>query len=523
MVATLVRLRFLLLFNTIKSSPWQIVATVAGALYGLGILMVTIVALIGLSFGPPEIARVVIVLGGAALILGWTILPALTAGIDQTVDPARLVTFPIQLDTLLVSLTVSGVLGVPGIVTSIAALAAAATWWHSPLAAVVALICSAIGVLTAVVGSRMLIAIGSRLSGGRRTREARSAVLIVFLLVLAPAVMFGGQLVRQISADLPRIAEFVGFTPFGAIWAVPADVATGNFGRAGLEFLIGLTTLGVFVAVWRYGLGRALETPQRTSEASTSTRGLGLFARFPGTSTGAVAARALTYWIRDPRYAQSLISIPVIPIVIFFIAGAGENLAPLNLVGPVVALLLSLSIYTDISYDNTAYALHLQTGVSGRADRLGRVIALASFAVPVSLIATVATVWVVDTWYLLPALLGMTIAILLTGFAISSIVSGAFIFGVPAPGDSPFKSKPGGGFSLMLSMLVTWTALIILVMPSLVLALMSWATGNAAYGWAGLAVGMGLGTALVVIAVRVGGSILDRRGPELLSQLQHQK
>jgi len=143
--------------------------------------------------------------------------------------------------------------------------------------------------------------------------------------------------------------------------------------------------------------------------------------------------------------------------------------------------------------------------------------------VPVCLAATISTVWVVDTWYLLPALLGVTGGVLLTGFAISSVISGAVIFGVPAPGESPFKSKPGGGFSLMVSMLVTWTALIILVLPTLGLALMTWATENMAYGWAGLLVGLGLGAVLLVIGVRVGGDILDKRGPELLSQLQQQK
>ena len=48
---------------------------------------------------------------------------------------------------------------------------------------------------------------------------------------------------------------------------------------------------------------------------------------FPGTPTGAVAARALTYWIRDPRYAQSLITIPLVPAVLFFWGGFGSNLA----------------------------------------------------------------------------------------------------------------------------------------------------------------------------------------------------
>ncbi len=57
MVATLVRLRFLLLGNALRRSPWQIVAIVLGALYGLGLLVVCIGGLIALSWAPLELAR----------------------------------------------------------------------------------------------------------------------------------------------------------------------------------------------------------------------------------------------------------------------------------------------------------------------------------------------------------------------------------------------------------------------------------------------------------------------------------
>ena len=69
MVATLVKLRFLLLINGLKKSPWQIVAVVLGGLYGLGILVTAIAGLIALSFAPLELARTVTVLAGAALML----------------------------------------------------------------------------------------------------------------------------------------------------------------------------------------------------------------------------------------------------------------------------------------------------------------------------------------------------------------------------------------------------------------------------------------------------------------------
>ncbi|MDF1479656.1 transporter [Leifsonia sp. H3M29-4] len=523
MVATLVRLRFALLGNQLRKSPWQLVAVVLGGLYGLGMLALAVAGLIALAWAPIELARTVVVVAGAAVIFGWTVIPALTSGIDQTVDPARLAPFPIPINTLLLALAVSGVLGIPGIITTLAAFATVGTWILHPLAALAAIVCSAIGVLTAVVGSRMLVALASRIGAGRRAREARTLLVIIPLVLLGPIILGVTELLRGVADVLPRVAEIVSLTPFGAIWAVPADVASGDLGRAGIEFLIGIATLGVFVLLWRWGLARALERPARERSTARSGRGAGLFDVFPGTPTGAVAARALTYWIRDPRYAQSLISVPLVPLLIVFYGGLGGNLGALTWVGPVVATLLALSIYTDVSYDNTAFALHLQTGVSGRADRAGRVIALATFAVPVSLLLTVASVAVTGTWPLLPGLLGITVGVLLTGFGISSAISGWFTFAVPAPGESPFRSKPGGGFSLMLSMIACWSALLVLALPELVLAIVGFATGQALYGYLSIVVALLVGGTVLVIGVRVGGRILDRRGPDLLSQLQRQK
>ncbi len=523
MVTTLVKLRFLLLFNSLRKSTWQLVAAILGALYGLGALGLAIAGLVALSFAPIDLARTITTLAGAVLTVGWVLLPLVTAGIDQTVDPQRLATFPIPRDQLLVALLVSGVLGVPGIVTSLASIATAVTWWKFPLAAFAAIICAAIGVLICVAGSRMVTALASRVPSGRRSREARGALLIIPLILLGPILIGLGQLVRNFQSTLPDIATVVGWTPIAAIWAVPADVASGDFAAAGLKFLIGLATLVLVIVVWRAALSRALELPARASASSTpGTRGIGFFGVFPGTPWGAVAARALTYWLRDPRYAQSLIVVPLIPALIFFYVGATDATGLLNAVGPIVAVLLAMSIYTDVSYDNTAFALHLQKGVSGRDDRLGRVIALAVFAAPVSLLLTVGSVALTGTWHFLPGLLAITIGVLLTGFAVSSLISGAFIFPVPVPGESPFKSKPGGGFSLMLSTFASWAIMGVLILPELLLAVASFA-GFAWAGWVALVVAIVLGSVLLALGVRFGGQILDARGPELLSKLQAQK
>ncbi|PRY70615.1 ABC-2 type transport system permease protein [Glaciihabitans tibetensis] len=523
MVAHLVRLRFLILWNGLRRSTWQFVASILGALYGLGLLLLVVVGLVGLSFVPIDLARTLIVIGGSATVLGWVLLPLVATGIDQTVEPSRLGIFPIPLNTLLVALTVSGVLGIAGIVTSIAALATALAWWQYPLAALAAIVCAAIGVLTCVVGSRAVIALSTRIGTGRRFREAKTLIILVPLILLGPLIVGLTEAIERLDDFLPDLALILGFTPVGAIWAVPADIAAGNLGRAGIEFLIAIATLAVLFALWRPALRHALENPTASAPTKAGKDSLGAFARFPATPTGAVAARTLIYWMRDPRYAQSLITVPLIPVLLFFYSSTTDSPALLNATGPIVALLLALSIYADISYDNTAFALHLQTGVRGTADRLGRVIALAIFAVPLTVALTVGTVWFSNTWSALAGLLGISFGLLLSGFAVSSVISGRFALAVPLPGESPFKSRPGGNMTLMLTSFATWGILTLLVLPETILAVIGFITGDAIWGWASLLVGLALGAGLLVVGVRWGGAILDRRGPDLLAQLQAQK
>ncbi len=496
---------------------------ILGTVYALFLLFLAIVGLFSLSFAPTEVGRTVSILGGAVLVLGWTVLPLLSSGIDETVEPSKLATFPIPLNTLVLALAVSGLLGVPGIVTTLVTFATGLLWWQTPLIAVVAVVCGLIGAVTCIVGSRMLAALTARMSSGRRAREAKTVFVLIPLMLLGPAILGISSLFREFSDIFPTIANVVAWTPMGAIWAVPGDLALGNFGQAVIHFVIGIATLIGATFVWRWALDRALEQPAHSTASSGAKHGLGFFGVFPGTPSGAIAARALTYWIRDPRYAQSLISIPLVPALVFFYSGASGDLTGLLFVGPVVAVLLGMSIYTDVSYDNTAFSLHLQTGVSGRDDRWGRVLGVSVFAIPTTIILVLAGVWVSDSWERLPGLLGIALGLLLTGMALSSLVSGRFAFSVPAPGDNPFKSRPGGGFTLMLSMFASWTALAVLALPEMILALLGFATDQPILGWLALAMGIGLGSGLLLIGVRWGGKILDERGAELLVQLQRQK
>jgi len=518
-VAHLLSLRWRVMLNGFKRSTWQLVAAIIGALYGLGVLVALVGGLFALSFAPERWAWTAAVLGGSLAVLGWAVVPLLLRGIDQTLAVTKLRAFPIPADRLLVALLVCGVLGVPGVVTSVAAVATGLSWWQHPLSLVTAVVFGAVGVLTCIAASRALESLTSSFGSGRRYKELMNVLVFVPLILAGPLIAVAGRGLSSIGDDLPDIARVLSWTPVGATWSVAGDLALGRPGEAGLKALIALATLGVLLALWRVGLRASLVTSPGEASGG-SAKGLGPFRVFPATPTGAVAARAAVYWLRDPRYGGSLVVVPLLPVLAVFVAVTSGSTWLLFAIGPGIAALLAVTLCADISYDGTAFAAHLSTGVSGRADRLGRVLTLSVIAVPVVVLATVIPLAVLGAWTQLPALLGMGLGVMLTGFGVSSVASATFLMPVPAAGESPFKSPPGASITSTLGMYAAWAISFGLAAPELALGIISLVTGDVALGVVTLVVGVLLGAAVLWIGVERGGRRLDARGPELLTRLR---
>ena len=64
---------------------------------------------------------------------------------------------------------------------------------------------------------------------------------------------------------------------------------------------------------------------------------MGCLDLLPATPTGAVAARALIYWMRDPRYAASLVIVPLFPVLFFFSGSQSGSYGLLMILGPLTA------------------------------------------------------------------------------------------------------------------------------------------------------------------------------------------
>ncbi|WP_069386281.1 hypothetical protein [Cellulosimicrobium cellulans] len=523
MAAQFVRLKLTLMANAFRRSAWQTVGFVIGSLYGLFVVGMVVVGAVALGTHDPVLAGAVTVLVGAVAVLAWWVVPLFAFGVDATLDPQRFVLFGIPQRRLLAGLALAGVVSIPGIATGLSALGVSFAWWRTPLALVAALVGAVLALALCVVGSRATTTALAPLLESRRYREVVTIAAFVPLMLIGPAITWAGSQLGD-SADgdavrglVVRLSDVVAWTPFGAPWGLGAAVHDGAWGLALARLVVALVTLGVAWVVWDRCLARALVTPP-TSGAGGRAKGLGMFSRFPATPTGAVAARTATYWLRDPRYSGSIAVVPLIPVVLLAVGGGPGSEVFLAL-GPLTAWILGFAISADVAYDHTAFALHVSTGVSGRADRWGRAIPVLAGGVPVSVLFAVVSAGVAGRWDVLPAVLGLTLGLLLVSLGVSSAASARLLYPVPKPGDSPFKSPQGAAMATMVAQTVAMALVLALSLPVLVPGVLAVVLPSAALGWVSLAVGPVLGVLVLVLGVRWGARVYDRRSPELLQRV----
>lgn len=519
MVAHLLRLKLHLLRNGLRRSPAALVGMVLGVLYGGGLVVAVVSGLIALRFVPDaDLARALVVVGGSATVAGWALLPVILFGIDPTLDPARFATFAIRERTLALGLALVALVGLPGVATVVVVLASVFAGSRTPVAALAALLGGALGLATCILVSRIVAGAASAVLATRRGRDVAGIGGLLVLLSLGPL----GGLVSDggITVDgLKSLANVLAWTPLGWAWAASGDVVAGDWGAAGIRLLLSAALCLVLFAVWERLLVAVLRNPHSSVDGGSggARRGLGLFARLPGSPLGAIAARAGTYWLRDPRFNFPAIMTTLLPAGLLFPGLSGSRLA-LAAMPLVSAYLIGWGQHNDVGYDSTAFWLHVVSGVDGVADRVGRLFPSAVLACVCVPAYAVLGPLVGGSCALLPASLGAGTGIALSGFAVASVTSAVKQYAVPVPGESPFSSRPGSVGVTLAVQTLCGGAVLVLSTPVLVLA------GLAFFGWhwaawAALVVGPVIGVAAFVAGVRLGASLFARRQADLLQDL----
>lgn len=519
MVAQFLGLKLRLMANMFRRSPWQVFGLAIGLLYGLGITAVVVISLVVARFvSDVALLHNILVVVGSAVIVGFLLLP-LVFGVDDTLDPRRFSLFGIPTTRLAAGLALAALIGIPSLVLSICALATVVTWSRDPGSALFALIGAALIVGTCVLAARVSTSIASFLLATRRAREFGGVIGILLIVMISPVVVLLVSVywARDGAVVLREIAAWLSWTPLGAVWSMPGAAAEGQWGAALLQLLVALATLGVLWLGWRALVGRMLVTPQREAVIK-DYRGLGWFDRLPGRAAGAVAARSITYWGRDVRYWVALVMIPLMPVlmvVALLVAGMpGHYVSLLPL--PVMCLFLGWTLHNDVAYDSTAIWLHVASGVSGFADRIGRIFPVILFGIPLIAVGSIVTVSVYGSWSLLPAVVGVSTSVLLIGVGLSSVSSALFPYPATKPGESAFTQPQTSGGSAAIVQSVSFFAILALSAPAIVFMILGVFVDPAWLSWA-LIAGVGVGLLAVAAGVYFGAVLFERRGPEIMA------
>jgi ABC-2 type transport system permease protein len=519
-VAHLVRLKLSLLRNSLRRDVWRLVGTLLALAWGLLAGLVVAAGLVLLRGVGTELAGAAVTVGGGLLLAGWVLVPLLAFGVDETLDPARFATLPLRQRELVPGLLLAGLVGVPGLVTAVVALATVATWSRGVVPAAVACAAAVLATLTCVAASRAATAAASGLLTSRRTREvgASVGVLVVMFAGLGPTLLRDSGF--DVLGSLPAVAEVLGWTPLGWLWSAPWDAAEGRAGAAALKLLLGSVLLVALLRGWGLALDRALVRPR--GGGGGTVHGPGLLDRADHGPVGAVAVRCLRYWRRDPRYLTSVVATAAFPLL-FAVLVAGDVMSvgtAALMVGPVIAGSVGWGQHNDVAYDGSAVWTHVAAGVPGVVDRRGRLVALLVWALPLALTATVAGTLVAGRGGLLPACLGLSVALLGAGCGVSAVASALAPYPVPEAGSNPFSQPPGSGGQTILAQLATSTATVVLGLPTGLAFLLALRGGGPATAWVALLVGVATGVAAVLAGVRLGGRVFDRRAPELLQAVR---
>ncbi len=520
MVATLLRLRFAILANVLASSAWMVIAYVLGGLAGLWVTVMTGAGLLLAPVAGLPTAQTVLTGAGALLLLGWTIVPLAATGVDTAVDAPRLAPFPLTRRQVTLALTAIGLTGVPGLCTCLVGLAAIAAWWRWPWAIPAAVVAVPIGVLTCVVASRLVTTAAAGRPGGR-TADAVGLVLFAGMILLGP-ILAGvaltlATLAHGGAAGLAGAVSVVGWTPLGAAWAVPGDFSAGDPLAGAAKLLIAAATLALLWFGWDRRLAASSAVTGR-ARGRTSTR-LGIVGIAPTGAFGATWARSLRYWLHDPRYLRQLIVSAIIPFPLM-LAGSGTSSPPGVFSAVFVALLLGYGVYTDVSYDGTAFAGVVAVGVRGRADRAGRMLGALTPAAPLVCAVAVLATALGGRTALLPAVLGAALGLLLVAHGVSAVTSALLVMPVPLSGQSLFARVPGATFVSGLAAFGILIAAAVVGAPAYVPAFIAAATGDTPLTWLSLPIGVGYGILIAVVGVLAGGAVFDRTAPMLLARVR---
>ena len=451
--------------------------------------------------------------------MGWVVLPILTFGSDDLLDPSRLSLLPLTRRQLMTLLGVGALVGVAPIATTVASVGLLPATAHSAVSGLVAAVAVILEVALCIIASRATVAALSRVLRSRRGRDvgvALAALVALSAQIINPLISVGE---RGGTRTLDNVAHALQFTPPGLLATAPGR----PIGPAALSLLVVAVLIAGLIWWWERSLNRILVTPE--SSGGTRRRGTALVPRpfrpflRPG-RVGAIAAKDLRYLTREPKRLVAFVISVLLPVLIAITSSITFGHRPPSATVFVVcgvALLNGLGGANRFGMDGSAswmlISTHTRRGDS-RRDVLGGDLASMLAATPAILVIGLAAAGVSGSARNLPAALGMAFALLATMVGASGLVSVLAPYPVPESRNAFGAGSTGQGCAAGLYLFIALGGCVVGCLPLLLLLVPSFF--SPAFGFALLMVGPVYGLALGELLRRGAVRRWTDRAPEIL-------
>lgn len=553
MVASIIGLKLRSLWNNLTQKWWKLVLVILATLYFgafFGFMLIAPLLILDASLLIP-FTKVALLVASAST-LAWAGAPLFGMGLDATTAPKSFAPYVAPTRSLSRALLYASVAGPAGLITLLVFVAGTAGLFKvdEPLYGVLSIVLMPFALVSLALVSRFIsFWFAARVEASQGRRDLMQMVGVVLFV----AIMWGFSYFMSTFAeggmnlDIGTLTNIAKWTPFAGIVSIPYLLAGGELIPALVQVAYGVAIFTVLGAGWHSlvrgeMVGRKHELTDATKQAVAAGQSVvdptlvatevktvaGLDQQLKSLNfwlklglnppTAALAARNLHMWVRDARLAPSLIIMLMMPIL-----GLGFSLSPTGASTGWFLFVFTPLIFGQtagmlLSYDSTAYWMHVSAGVTGRADRFGRLFAslpalivvsifngvLASIALPIGM-----------SW------LALTIASFSLGLLTASLMSaitGYRAFGVQPPGTSAMSTKgTANQMATFIGGLVVFTLGSLLMVPAVLayIYLGPIITEAAVYL---LVLVWTLGISYV--ALRIGAGLLERNQAAILQQIK---
>ncbi|MHB1431905.1 MAG: hypothetical protein ACYCVZ_07305, partial [Streptosporangiaceae bacterium] len=197
-----------------------------------------------------------IVLVYTAFAVGWLVLPLMTFGSDETLDPARLALLPLRPRELAGGLLAAALTGFGPVLTVVLLTGSMVAAARGPGAVLVGLAAVAIELTICVAASRALVTALSSLLRSRRGRDLGVAIsgLLVLGIYAVTLTFQRAAMLRHgaagLGSGLAGVARIARWAPPGMTANAVVQASAGRIGPAVLELGAGAVAAALALLLW---------------------------------------------------------------------------------------------------------------------------------------------------------------------------------------------------------------------------------------------------------------------------------